>query len=127
MGKAMKADLLLFLIVFVVWMVLAGIYALVPMFHMPGYAKVWGLGSLIFLILALLTWTSGRRFPGTTGPDMENERPEQRGSAPKRSNKEPVLRPGPGSSCKQRAEETRSAGVAAPASGRCPRDVKGER
>lgn len=127
MGRAMKADSLLFLIVFIVWMMLAGVYALVPMFHMPGYAEVWGLGSLIFLVLALLIWASGRRFRGTTGSGKGNERSEQRGSAPRGSNKEPVLKPGPGPSRKQRAGETRSAGVAAPANGGCLRNVKGER
>jgi hypothetical protein len=39
----------------VVWAVLAALYALVPLFHMPGSAKVWGAGALIFVALAILT------------------------------------------------------------------------
>ena len=34
---------------------LAALYALVPLFHMPGSAKVWGAGALIFVALAILT------------------------------------------------------------------------
>ena len=43
-------------IIFVVWAVLAMIYAVVPMFNMPGSAEVWGGGAVIFLILSLLNW-----------------------------------------------------------------------
>jgi hypothetical protein len=50
----MKDDIWLLAIVFVVWALLALLYALVPMFHMPGYAEVWGVGALIFLALAAL-------------------------------------------------------------------------
>jgi cytochrome c oxidase subunit IV len=48
----MKEDFWLLLIVFAVWAALALLYATVPMFHMPGYASVWGIGSVIFLALA---------------------------------------------------------------------------
>jgi hypothetical protein len=51
----MSDDSLLFLAVFVVWLLLAILYAVVPMFAMPGYAAVWGYGSLVFLGLAALT------------------------------------------------------------------------
>jgi hypothetical protein len=46
-----KDDARLLAIVFVVWGALAVLYAFVPMFHMPGYAEVWGIGALIFLAL----------------------------------------------------------------------------
>lgn len=57
----MTQDSGLFLSVFVVWVVLAIVYATVPMFAMPGYAVVWGLGSLVFLGLAALTARAVRR------------------------------------------------------------------
>ena len=50
----MSEDAWLFVVVFVVWAVLALGYAVVPMFHMPGYAGVWGWGAAIFLALAIL-------------------------------------------------------------------------
>ena len=57
----MSDDSLLFLAVFVVWLLLAVLYAVVPMFAMPGYAAVWGYGSLVFLGLAALTALAARR------------------------------------------------------------------
>jgi MYXO-CTERM domain-containing protein len=57
----MNNDSLLFLAVFAVWLLLAAAYALVPMFAMPGYAAVWGYGSLVFLALAALTALAARR------------------------------------------------------------------
>jgi len=57
----MSDDSLLFLAVFVVWLLLAVLYAVVPMFAMPGYAAVWGYGSLVFLGLAALTALAVRR------------------------------------------------------------------
>jgi len=57
----MKTDSTLFLIVFVVWLALAILYATVPMFAMPGYATVWGWGALVFLGLGLLTAYAARR------------------------------------------------------------------
>ncbi len=48
----MKEDIWLLVIVFAVWAALAVLYAVVPMFHMPGYAGVWGWGAVIFLVLA---------------------------------------------------------------------------
>ena len=50
----MKEDSILFLAVFAAWALLAVLYATVPMFAMPGYAAVWGWGSLVFLALAAL-------------------------------------------------------------------------
>lgn len=49
----MQEDAWLLGIVFVVWAALAALYAFVPMFHMPGYAEVWGLGAAVFLVLML--------------------------------------------------------------------------
>lgn len=57
----MNQDSLLFLAVFAVWILLALVYAIVPMFAMPGYAAVWGYGSLVFLGLAILTAIAARR------------------------------------------------------------------
>jgi membrane protein implicated in regulation of membrane protease activity len=57
----MNWDSLIFLAVFAVWLVLAILYATVPMFAMPGYASVWGWGSLVFLGLAALTGLAARR------------------------------------------------------------------
>lgn len=57
----MKLDTNLFLAVFVVWLVLAGLYAFVPMFAMPGYAAVWGWGSLVFLGLGAIAALASRR------------------------------------------------------------------
>jgi hypothetical protein len=54
----MKEDIWLFVVVFAVWAALALLYAFVPMFHMPGYAGVWGWGALIFLLLAVLVCSS---------------------------------------------------------------------
>lgn len=56
----MSKDSLLFLAVFAVWLALAILYATVPMFAMPGYASVWGWGSLVFLALAALTGLAAR-------------------------------------------------------------------
>jgi MYXO-CTERM domain-containing protein len=57
----MSRDSLLFLVVFATWIALAILYATVPMFSMPGYAAVWGYGSLVFLGLAVLTALAVRR------------------------------------------------------------------
>jgi membrane protein implicated in regulation of membrane protease activity len=57
----MRTDSVLFLVVFAVWLALAILYATVPMFAMPGYATVWGWGSLVFLGLAGLTAYAARR------------------------------------------------------------------
>jgi len=57
----LNQDSLLFLAVFAVWILLALVYAIVPMFAMPGYAAVWGYGSLVFLGLAILTAIAARR------------------------------------------------------------------
>ncbi len=57
----MNEDSLLFAIVFAVWLALAIVYAVVPMFSMPGYAVVWGWGALVFLGLAVLAALAVRR------------------------------------------------------------------
>ncbi|MFN3656886.1 MAG: hypothetical protein ACK4UO_06500 [Pseudolabrys sp.] len=48
----MKQELLLLLGVAIVWAILAAVYALAPGLGMPGYARVWGAGAIVFLILA---------------------------------------------------------------------------
>jgi hypothetical protein len=57
----MKQELLLLVGVAIVWSVLAAIYALAPGLDMPGYARVWGAGALVFLILAAVLSTARRR------------------------------------------------------------------
>jgi hypothetical protein len=57
----MTRDSVLFLAVFAVWLALAILYATVPMLAMPGYAAVWGYGSLVFLGLAIAAVWAGRK------------------------------------------------------------------
>ena len=57
----MHSDAVMFAVVFAVWLALAVLYATAPMFAMPGYAVVWGWGSLVFLGLAALTALAVRR------------------------------------------------------------------
>ena len=57
----MHSDAVMFAVVFAVWLALAVVYATLPMFAMPGYAAVWGWGSLVFLGLAMLTALAVRR------------------------------------------------------------------
>ena len=57
----MKQALLLLLAVAVVWSVLAAVYALAPGLGMPGYARVWGAGALIFLVLAVILRVAAKR------------------------------------------------------------------
>jgi hypothetical protein len=57
----LNQDSLLFLAVFAVWILLALVYAVVPLFAMPGYAAVWGYGSLVFLGLSIVTTVAARR------------------------------------------------------------------
>jgi len=57
----MKQELLLLLAVAVVWSVLAAVYALAPGLGMPGYARVWGAGALIFLVLAAILRYAAKR------------------------------------------------------------------
>ena len=40
--------------VFAVWAILAVLYAVVPMFNMPGSTLVWGVGAVLFLGLGLI-------------------------------------------------------------------------
>lgn len=48
-----NVDALLVGIVFVVWALLAVMYATIPMIYMPPSIRVWGLGALLFLVLAV--------------------------------------------------------------------------
>lgn len=57
----MTEDSLLISLVSLIWIVLAALYAFVPMFAMPGSAIVWGSGGAIFLVLALIIAISERR------------------------------------------------------------------
>lgn len=50
----MAEDSSLIGLVSITWIALAGLYAFVPMFDMPGSAVVWGSGALVFLVLAFL-------------------------------------------------------------------------
>jgi hypothetical protein len=61
----MKEDSLLLFGVFAVWALLAVVYATVPALAMPGYAVVWGLGSLVFLALAAVIAVAERRGPAS--------------------------------------------------------------
>jgi hypothetical protein len=47
----MAEDRCLIGIVVVVWAALAALYGTVPMFDMPGSARLWGVGAAIFLVL----------------------------------------------------------------------------
>ncbi len=49
-----RLDALLLGIVFIVWGVLALMYATIPMIQTPTSVRVWGLGALLFLVLAAL-------------------------------------------------------------------------
>lgn len=61
-GRAiMQDDSLLLLLIVGVWLLLAAIYAFVPGLGMPGYARVWGGGAVVFLVLAGLVWRAGRQ------------------------------------------------------------------
>lgn len=57
----MKQELLLLIGVVVVWSILAVAYALVPSLDMPGYARVWGAGAIVFLGLAATLVVGVRR------------------------------------------------------------------
>ncbi len=57
----MKQELLLLLGVVAVWSILAAVYALVPGLDMPGYARVWGAGAIVFLVLAATLVIAARR------------------------------------------------------------------
>ncbi|MFQ5939942.1 MAG: hypothetical protein ACE5KL_07750, partial [Alphaproteobacteria bacterium] len=46
---------------FLVWLVLSILYYTVPMIHMPTTARVWGLGALLFFVLAAVTAVAQRK------------------------------------------------------------------
>lgn len=54
MEEVMKQELLLLLGVALVWSILAAVYAMAPSLNMPGYARVWGAGAVVFLVLAVV-------------------------------------------------------------------------
>lgn len=51
----MNEDFWLVLTVALVWALLAALYALAPWHDMIGYARVWGFGAIVFLVLAALS------------------------------------------------------------------------
>ncbi len=55
-----RLDVVLLGIVFVVWGVLALMYATIPMIQMPSSFRVWGLGAVLFLVLTILTVLADR-------------------------------------------------------------------
>ena len=57
----MDEDVVTLAVVFVVWALLAAVYALVPMFDMPAAARVWGAGAAVFLALTVWVARSRRR------------------------------------------------------------------
>ncbi len=56
----MKQESLLLIGVAIVWSVLAAVYAFSPSLGMPGYARVWGAGAVVFLVLAAVLGTARR-------------------------------------------------------------------
>jgi hypothetical protein len=56
----MRQDSSLIALVALVWLALAGLYAFVPMFSMPGSARVWGAGAVVFILLAGCLWLAER-------------------------------------------------------------------
>lgn len=65
----MTEDSLLIGLVSLIWIVLAALYAFVPMFAMPGSAVVWGSGAAVFLALAVIVAIAERRMPQTRKHD----------------------------------------------------------
>ncbi len=60
----MKEDTWLIAMIFVVWMVLSILYFTVPMIYMPTTGRVWGLGALLFLVLAAVAAVAARKGGG---------------------------------------------------------------
>ena len=76
----MKEDIVLLVVVFAVWALLAVLYATVPMFAMPGSASVWGVGSVIFLLLAGLVLVAEMRgHAGTSSSRKQIDTEKQAG------------------------------------------------
>lgn len=61
----MTEDSVFIGLVSLIWIALAALYALVPMFAMPGTAVVWGSGAAVFLVLAVIIAITERRMPQT--------------------------------------------------------------
>lgn len=59
----MSEDAWLLALTGAVWAALAALYALVPAFHMPGSALVWGCGAVLFTLIAAATALAERRAP----------------------------------------------------------------
>lgn len=69
----MTEDSLLIGLVSLIWIVLAALYAFVPMFAMPGSAIVWGSGGAIFFALAMIVAISERQALRKGRPDQAAE------------------------------------------------------
>ena len=54
-------DFVLVAIVSAIWAALAALYGLVSMFDMPGSARVWGAGAVLFAVLAGFIFLADRR------------------------------------------------------------------
>ena len=54
-------DAILIAVVFVVWGALAILYATIDMIYMPPAVLVWGLGAIVFLVLAGIAGFAGAR------------------------------------------------------------------
>lgn len=74
----MNEDFWLVLTVALVWALLAAVYALAPWHDMIGYARVWGFGAVVFLVLAALVL---RRASTRVLPLSERARPTAQESA----------------------------------------------
>lgn len=57
----MNEDTWLIAMIFVVWMVLSILFFTVPMIYMPTTGRVWGLGALVFLVLAVVAGLTTRK------------------------------------------------------------------
>lgn len=55
-SEPMREDFWILIPIPLVWALLAAVYWLVPSLGMPGYARVWGAGAVLFLGLAGLLW-----------------------------------------------------------------------
>lgn len=69
----MTEDSVLIGLVSLIWIVLAALYAFVPMFAMPGGAIVWGSGAAVFLTLAVIIAISERQGSRERRPTQETE------------------------------------------------------
>ena len=60
-GSLLSDDFVLVGIVSAIWAALAALYGLVSMFDMPGSARAWGAGAVLFAVLAGFIFLADRR------------------------------------------------------------------